>query len=272
MHLIHGITTFNRLDYLKEQVRTWEATRNRDYRWTLIIADDGSTDGTIEYVRRLQIGGVRTITIFNDRRGVHHQVNQILKRCHDLPFDVGFMVEDDVRFTKRGWDDSYVESMRLSGFDHLVYFNKAWVRSQYGPTFHDKTHCVYDERRKIQSEVAAFPTMGSLWTFTEGVLQKVGYFDCKNFGPSGNGHTDYTTRCCRAKFNDERTLFDALRSTEYVALPTENYRQSQFSTGGVDVNLVGVPDGLHKWRTMRIKQRVYVPYNECKFDALGERV
>lgn len=272
MNLVYGITTFNRLGYLKRQVETWNSTRNRFHRWTLIITDDGSTDGTIEYVRRLQIEDVKTMLIFNHRKGVHHQVNQILKKCHEISFDVGFMVEDDVYFTKRGWDDLYLEAMKISGFEHLVYFNKTWVKSQYGPTFHDKTRCVYDEKKKIQSEVAAFPTMGSFWTFTENVLRKVGYFDCKNMGVSGSGHTDFTTRCCRAKFNNERTLFDALRSTEFVALPRDDYRQSQFSTGGVDVNLIGVPDKLHKWRTMRIKRRIYVPYNECEFDALGEKV
>ncbi len=271
MNLIHGITTFNRLDYLKNQIETWLSTIDRDHRWVLIVADDGSIDGTVEYLKCLQIEDVEIKSIFNTRRGIHHQVNQILKECHEIPFDVGFMAEDDIFFKRPGWDDLYISSMKTSGFDHLVYFNKLWVRGQYGPTFHDQTRCVYDEERKVQSEVAAFPTMGSFWTFTEEVLRRVGYFDCVNFGISGNGHTDYTIRCCRVNFNNEQTLFDALRSTDYVALP-EVYQQSQFSTNGVDVNLIGVPDKLHKWRTLQNKQRIFISYNQCKFDALGEKI
>ena len=41
-----AITTFNRLNYLKACLDSWIQTRSIDVDWTLIIADDGSDDGT----------------------------------------------------------------------------------------------------------------------------------------------------------------------------------------------------------------------------------
>lgn len=269
MRLIHGVITYNRLDYLKEHISTWDATRDKSHNWILLIADDGSKDGTQDFLKNLTIEGVRVECFFNKCRGVHHQVNQVLKRSSEIPFDIGFMAEDDMYFIQSGWDNLYIKAIKVSGFEYLCYFGKLWVKHQYGPTFHDKTKCLYDEKRKIQSEVSAYPSMGCFWTFTKNILQKVGFFDLLNFGVSGNGHTDYAFRCCRAGFNKEKTLFDAFRSEKYIAMQDENYHQSQITSGEVDINMIGVPDKFHKSRVIGDIRRIYIPYNECKYNMNG---
>ncbi len=114
--------------------------------------------------------------------------------------------------------------------------------------------------------------MGCFWTFTPNVLEKVGYYDLLNFGVSGNGHTDYTIRCCRAGFNRNKTLFDLYESSEFIAMQDEGYKCSLYLNTEIDVNLIGVLDKLHKDFTLSIENRIYIPYNECEFNILNELV
>ena len=72
-NLIFAITTYNRINFLKKTINTWYETINKKYSWTLIIADDNSTDGTFEYIQNLVLEGVKIYLIKNENRGIHHQ-------------------------------------------------------------------------------------------------------------------------------------------------------------------------------------------------------
>ena len=270
MKLFHGIVTYNRLDYLKMHIESWIKTHDTSHEWRLVIADDGSTDGTVEYLNQLKIAGVTISVIFNSRRGPHHQVNTLLLECSKQPFDMAFIAEDDTYFIRSGWDNLYADAINLSGYQHLCYFNKQWVLNQYGVTFHESTKSTLLPDKKVQSQVSAFPSMGCFWTVTPDVLTNVGYFDLQNLGVSGNGHTDYTIRCCKAGFNTESVLFDAYQSEKYIAMQDEGYHQSLFSDGSIDVNLIGVPNNKHKGNN--IAKTIYCGYNECKFNMLNQLV
>lgn len=70
MNFVYCVTTYNRLSVLKNHIETWYATINKSHTWNLFIADDGSTDGTIDYLNTLQLSGINIKCIFNKRRGI----------------------------------------------------------------------------------------------------------------------------------------------------------------------------------------------------------
>ena len=51
--IVLGITTYNRCDYLQACLESFLQTRNTDHEWVVIVADDGSTDDTLEYLENL---------------------------------------------------------------------------------------------------------------------------------------------------------------------------------------------------------------------------
>jgi len=55
LKLVLAVTTWNRLDFLQSFLKSFFDTRSLRYDWVLIVADDGSTDGTIEYLENLRI-------------------------------------------------------------------------------------------------------------------------------------------------------------------------------------------------------------------------
>jgi glycosyltransferase involved in cell wall biosynthesis len=238
-----AITTFNRIHYLKQTIESWNATKNKD--WIVVVADDGSTDGTLKYLKSINCD-----IIINNRRGIHHQTNSIFKYCENLDFEIGFKIDDDLLFKKSGWDDLYCESSKT--FDHLVFHDPLWKRVK-----HKKEPIILDN---LECKAHWDDTQGALWTFTPKVIATVGYFDLKNFGLCGFGHRDYTFRCCKAGFNVFENIFDIKNSNEYIELNKKNY--------------ISAPDRdktWHFWNTLPLikkkylhfnDKRLYVPYNE----------
>ena len=96
---ILAITTFNRLHFLKVLINSFKKNAT-DSNWKIIIADDGSTDGTIEYIESLKIPDVSITLIKNKRNGVHYQFNTIIRKLEELDFDYCFKCDDDIEFLK----------------------------------------------------------------------------------------------------------------------------------------------------------------------------
>lgn len=210
-----GVTTYNRISYLKEFIKSFCKTKNNYFNWTLIIADDGSTDGTIDYINKLNIKNVNVILIKNKRIGVHRQTNLIFKEFENGKYDFGFKCDDDIIFSKKGWDSLYIRASEKSKKDHLVYYGEEWR-----PT---GTLSIMPQL-EIESRVSFKDAMGCFWTFNQDLLSKVGNFDVENFGFRGQGHIDFTARCCRLGFNDIGSLKDAFNSNYYIRMqPRNNY-------------------------------------------------
>jgi GT2 family glycosyltransferase len=213
-NLVFAITTYNRINYLKKCIKTWNETRDRKANWTLVIADDGSSKHTLKYIDELNIEGVDVVVIKNRRRGVHHQTNCIIKYLDSVDFDLCFKVDDDVFFKRKGWDSLYYKEICRTGFDHLVLYQNEWLRSDF-----------YKDYGNLISRASIQNVQGAFFTITPKMVEEVGYFDTEQFGFSGLGHIDYTARACVAGFNELSSVFDVKGSNTYIKLqPRETYR------------------------------------------------
>lgn len=207
IRFVLGVTTYNRLEYLQRFVETFSETRSNDFDWVLIVADDGSTDGTVEYLHDLEVDEVVIIKIYNKAARIAGQTNSILLAADAVDFDFGIKCDDDVYFSGRGWDTGYYRAAVKSGFGHLVYHNSSWKSTNQ------------DQRRgDLRSQATPEEAMGCLWTFTPRVLDDVGFFDERAFPVRGHSHLDFTTRAVRMGFNQAPSLWDWAGSGEVVEM------------------------------------------------------
>lgn len=260
-NLIYGVTTFNRIDFLKKTIESWYSTINKEHNWTLIIADDNSTDGTIEYATNLKLDNIKIILIRNLNRGVHYQTNQIFRIASQLDFDFAFKSDDDVLFLQSGWDDLYINAIRKTGYEHLIFYDKTWGARRNelrNPIIKDSI---------LENVVSTMNLQGAFWTFTKNVIENVGYFDIKSFNLCGLGHIDFSHRCCRLGFNNIETPFDIVNSNDYIKLNNENY----YTTNHYN-ELWNTREKIVEKKEIIIKDRKYIPYNVSKQKMNGNPV
>jgi glycosyltransferase involved in cell wall biosynthesis len=268
--LLIGITTYNRREYLEKCVGSWLETRSTKYDWTVIIADDGSSDGTLEYLDVLTLPHQLHI-IRNSRRYACGQTNTIYELAQRIGFDIGFKVDDDVIFEKPGWDDLYVNAIEKSGYQHLCYLNFShYVRLKKRKDERFKTPKL--QRDHSGECVAAIDVMdcdGSFFTFTPAVLEKVGYNDETNFPIRGQWHIDYSVRCCRAGFNTAERFYDAADSNEFLDLQAnrQDYRCS--IPWGPEYKKTKNPDELARRQAVLDDiTRLYIAYPESSMPRI----
>ncbi len=260
--LIFAVTTFNRRDYLCECLASWVATRNPAYHWLVIVADDGSRDGTLDALLRLKLG-VDCHIIRNERRSVGGQCNTIFDVCRRLDFEAAFKADDDLVFKKPGWDDLYLHAMRSSGFRHLCHLNvRLWneERRPAVPLRRDQPLAI-DPSGTCVAYTDVYNCMGCFFTFTRDMLAAVGDIDEANFPIRGDWHVDYSARLCRAGFNRIATFFDAKDSNDYIDIQNNLksvYRRS-LALQGPEMAATSAPAEIARRQAIvRDERRVFV--------------
>jgi len=219
---VTAVTTIDRKEYLEQFIDDWVKTKNKDAESILVVADDGSTDGTRDWLcEELSIEDSRLVVIGNDGLGIARQTNSILDFVGKMknPPDAIFMCNDDIRFLKSGWDDAYYSAMSESGFDHLVYFNPEWK---------PPSHSIDSPRFEgLLSSCTPREAMGCFYTLSPELIEKIGYFDEQSFPVRGHSHVDYTLRACRSEANDSQFLYDIIDSNQYIGMVLrEGYRRT----------------------------------------------
>ena len=250
-NLVLAITTFNRMEYLRRLIESFRTTYDRNFQWEIIVADDGSQDGTIEYLNGLIIDNIRIQIIRNQRHGIHHQFNSILRTLEGRRFDLCFKSDDDIEFVQKGWENLYISAIKERGFDHLCFFDRDWrPEKTLDPPIQTANLIGFCKGKDVQ---------GAFFTITPTMIQKVGYMDTANFGFRGVGHVDYTLRACRLGFNDLNSPFDAKGSHRYLRGQRAAYRSAL-----PEELLLGLEDEGETRRKYALveEDRYYIPFQE----------
>lgn len=250
-----AITTYNRLHFLKKCIESWDKTKSNDVNWTLVVADDGSTDGTIAYLNSLNYKNVDTIIIKNNRIGVHQQMNTVLQKLENINYDFGFKIDDDIAFLQPEWDTNYYHKAIKTGYHHLVFCEQKWEKEQFLP------------KPILRNDLIAYTplvnTHGFFYTFSKEMINKVGYFDVDNFGFRGMGHVDFTARASRAGYNNLNNPFDISDSNQYLTAHNLKY------TGALNKTWINAYDEYCRKKKEEIvlaKNRIYIPFKEIKLN------
>lgn len=247
--LLLGVTTLNRVDYLRHFLRSFNKTRSDDYRWIVVVADDGSTDETRAWLLEEARVNAELIVIENKNQTISGQTNSIFNAALATDFDIGFKCDDDIFFERPGWDKLYVDAVEASGRGHLVYHSVDYKAGD---------HEISDG--PLTSSVEAPHCMGCFYTFTRDVLETTGYLDERSFPVRGHAHIDFTMRACRLGHNEVDTLFDATDSEDFIDLWSgPDYKQT-FDWGGDAARALTDPaEKERRWSIVRDETRRHVP-------------
>lgn len=178
-----AITTFNRVSLLENLIKTLKNCTSSPF--ALVVCDDGSVDGTIEFLKKSRIpfvSGKNKGIAWNKNRGIF-VLNEILN-CENI-----ILLDDDAIIDEVGWERDWVAS--ISRFGHMCHWFTEVQDSIIGG-----------------SGVADDPWITSL---IQGVaiglcrraISVVGYMDTR-FGKYGHEHTDYSIRHRKVGFGGIR--------------------------------------------------------------------
>jgi len=213
--LILAVTTLNRISYLRQCLATWSSTANTvDFLWKIVVADDGSRDGTLQY---LETFGPAPITLIrNQRCYAVGQFNSILAHIEGDEYDVCFMADDDVLFLRSGWEHFYLRGIERSGNHHLCWFDRDYWRLAW--PYRPLSATRIDATATCEGSVGVQDCLGAFFTVTPQVFETVGYADEANFAVRGQWHVDYSMRCVRAGWNKAFPFYDAIDGSRMVSV------------------------------------------------------
>ena len=181
-----GIVTYNRKEIVSETIDLVRAlTLQPDA--MLVIADDGSSDGTLAMLREKQVPVVTGVNM-----GIAWNKNRALfLLSHMLGCETVILLEDDTRPTRNGWESEWIEAARRWG--HVNYAGD-WMKQ----FFLSGTGTVADPARSkfITAQCAAY---------SREALTYGGYFDSR-FRGYGHEHVEHSRRLLRLGYGgtDER--------------------------------------------------------------------
>lgn len=233
-----GVTTYNRAASLK---RTLDGILHYTrHPYTLIVADDGSPDGTLDLLRSRQIphvAGPNRGIAWNKNRALFHL--QEVARC-----DVILLLEDDVAPRHDGWEASWIEASRRWGHVNLA-----------GPWF---ANLFESGTGTTDDPVLSTVLTGQCSGFSREALHTVGYMDTR-FGRYGYEHCDHSERLLKSGFGGQvdPARYYLVKSDLAIAGVEEEYR-SELDAGARIYNALRADTSIYRpaWRTRDELQRL----------------
>jgi GT2 family glycosyltransferase len=216
LHVGIGLITYNRKGVLRD---TLELLRRNTVHpnTSLVVADDGSTDGT-----RDMLDGLGVAYVTGDNGGVAWNKNRALFVLEEIAHsDVVILLEDDTAPTAYGWDTPWI---------------KAAVRYGHMNVALEETN----EHYLGGSGTVADPIISTLITaqcacFSREALRFAGYFDPR-FKGYGHEHVEHSIRMVRCGYGGHeqmvqgrmKMVFKLLRS-EFTLRPVKSFGSQEAS-------------------------------------------
>lgn len=174
-----AVITYNRLQSAKTAVERVLAHTTQPFQ--LVIADDGSSDGTALEFRKQ---GIQVISAKN--MGVCWNKNRALFYLHNIAkCDPIILLEDDSWPIENGWESDWIEATSSYGHINLAggWFSQAFVSGLGTP----------------QDPIFSQAISGQCSAYSAEALSYVGYLDTRFVG-YGVGHVEHSTRLLRAGY------------------------------------------------------------------------
>jgi hypothetical protein len=183
-----GIVTYNRKDIVGATIERVRAlTRQPDA--VLVVADDGSTDGTLEMLRAMRVPVVTGVNM-----GIAWNKNRALfLLSQKLGCETVILLEDDTRPTSPGWESQWMAAAQRWG--HVNYAGD-WLREHFlsgGGTANDPVRS-----KMVTAQCAAY---------SQAALTYAGYFDPR-FTGYGHEHVEHTRRMIRVGYGGSEEQYD----------------------------------------------------------------
>jgi glycosyltransferase involved in cell wall biosynthesis len=205
-----GIATYNRRARLA--VTLENVFRNTDAHADIVVADDGSTDGTAALLQTLR-PRLRAV-IAGENRGVAWNKNRLLFFLVEVcKSDVVILLEDDTCPLLPDWEQDWIAAARRHG--HIAYA-APWFASSF-----------ISGTGKPEDPFESENTTAQCAAFTREAVSYVGYMDTR-FGKGGAEHVEHSMRMLRAGFGG-RFQDDAHASPVYYLLNAPLYVTAETS-------------------------------------------
>ena len=252
-----AIITYERRSMLERLVASIAELTTSPYE--LVIADDGSGDGTAEWCRER---GLRVVTGTN--RGIAWNKNRGLFALAQLGCDPLLLLEDDAYPVERGWERDWIEG--TEAWHHMAYHHSKAAR-----------HTVSGAGTPADPFVSPAASAVCLSVSAE-VLERVGFFDSR-FRGYGHEHAEWTTRIKRAGYGYKViTLPDGRRPKAQLYLKgglgggkATSFRDDDQARANREVGeaLTGEPIFRCPWRTPKERQGFLAEQALAGIDGAG---
>lgn len=235
-----GITTFRRSRLLALALDG--IARHTRAPYSLIVADDGSQDETLDLLRSRKIAHIA-----GPNRGIAWNKNRVLFHLHEVVrCDVVILLEDDMMPRHDGWEADWIEAIQKWGHANIA-----------GNWFE---HLLGSEAGTPDDPFVSTVLTAQCSGFARKALSTVGYMDTR-FGRYGHEHVEHTTRLVRAGFggvNDPERRFFLLKSDlQMLATDHAEYHDELDKNAAILAEVNKDPTLYRRpWRTPEEWQRI----------------
>ena len=233
-----GIVTYNRRQIVSDTIdRVREFTRQPDT--AFVVADDGSSDGTLEMLREKQvpvITGINMGIAWNKNRALF-LLSQILG-CQTV-----VLLEDDTRPTKPGWESPWIDATRRWGH---VNFAVPWMGEH-----------ILSGAGTPDDPMRAKAVTAQCSAYSHDALTYGGYFDPR-FRGYGHEHVEHTRRLIRVGYGGTDEMIDGKEQVRYFLMGGDLAVVECTSTG----NAAEQERNLHLARSIMGQQGYRSPWGE----------